>query len=106
MDYVKFVSERIVKLRIAKGVSARDMSVSMGQNVNYINSIENRKAESSLSGLFYILEYFEITPQEFFDTGNPYPTQLNDFINDVKQLDENELLHLSGFIKEIIAKRK
>jgi len=106
MDYVKFVSERIAKLRTTKGVSARDMSVSMGQNVNYINSIENRKAEPSLSGFFYILEHFEVTPQDFFDVGNPHPAQLNDFIDVVKQLDDNELLHLSSFLKEIIGKRK
>ena len=106
MDHVSFVSERITKLRTAKGVSARDMSVSIGQNVNYINTIENCKMEPSLSGLFYILEYFEVTPQEFFDTGNPHPAQLNELISDVKLLDENELLHLSNFIKEIISKRK
>jgi len=106
VDYVAFVSERIAKMRTEKGVSARDMSVSMGQNVNYINRIENRKAEPSLSGLFYILEYFGVSPQEFFDAENKYPAQLNELVSDIKQLDENELLHLSGFLKGIIGKRQ
>ena len=106
MDYDVFVSERISKLRQSKGVSARDMSLSIGQNVNYINHIENRKTEPSLSGLIYICDYFGIKPQEFFDEGNQHPAKLKDFIEDVKQLDENELLHLSSFIKEIISKKK
>jgi len=106
MDYVNFVSERIAKLRTAKDVSARDMSISIGQNVNYINSIENRKAEPSLSGFFFILEYFDVAPHDFFDMGNQHPALINELISNAKQLDENELLHLSSFIKEIIAKRK
>jgi transcriptional regulator with XRE-family HTH domain len=100
------VPERIAKLRLAKGASARDMSLSIGQNVNYINHIENRKTEPSLTGLIYICDYFGITLKEFFDEGNPYPAQLSGFMEDVKQLDEKELAHLSDFVKEIISKRK
>ena len=107
MDYQAFIAERIAKLRQAKGnVSARDMSLSIGQNVNYINHIENRKTEPSLSGLIFICEYFGLTLHEFFDEENPHPARLKDFIEDVKLLDENELLHLSSFIKEIVTKKK
>ena len=106
MDYKIFVAERIAQLRQAKGTSARDMSLCMGQNVNYINQIENCKTEPSLSLLFYICEYFGLTPQEFFDVENPHPTRLNDLMESAKQLNENELLHLSDFIKEVVSKRK
>ena len=106
MDCVNYVSDRIAKLRHAKNVSARDMSLTIGQNENYINHIENRKAEPSLSGLFYICDYFGITPQEFFDADNLYPAHLKGLIDDVKQLDENELRHLASFIKEIVGNRK
>ena len=68
-----FVAERIAQLRMQKGVSARDMSLSIGQSNNYINSIENRKTLPSMRGFFYICEYLEVTPQEFFDEGNPCP---------------------------------
>ncbi len=34
---------RISKLRTQKGVSARDMSLSIGQNAGYINNIETGK---------------------------------------------------------------
>ena len=35
-------AERLTDLRIQKGVSARDMSLSMGQTSSYINNIENK----------------------------------------------------------------
>ena len=42
--YEDFVPERLAKLRTQKGVSARDMSLSLGQANNYINNIENKKS--------------------------------------------------------------
>ena len=65
--YEDFTQNRIAQLRTQKGVSARDMSLSLGQNGSYINQIENKKALPSLQGLFYICEYLHMTPQEFFD---------------------------------------
>ena len=38
MEYEVFVPERIAQLRLQKNVSARDMSLSLGQAANYINS--------------------------------------------------------------------
>ena len=40
MDQEKFV-KRLIELRLNKGVSARDMSLSLGQSAGYINNIEN-----------------------------------------------------------------
>lgn len=39
-----FFRERLAQLRNQKGVSARDMSLSLGQSESYINKIENGKA--------------------------------------------------------------
>lgn len=41
MDYEKWFAERLTALRMEKGVSARDMSLSLGQSESYINKIEN-----------------------------------------------------------------
>lgn len=60
--YEDFTQNRIARLRTQKGVGARDMSLSLGQNGNYINQIENKKALPSLQGLFYICEYLHMTP--------------------------------------------
>ena len=103
--YEEFTQNRITQLRMQKGVSARDMSLSLGQNKGYINQIENRKALPSLQGLFYICEYFHITPQEFFDERNSYPDQLSGLIEDLKGLDETSLTHIAGLVKVIASKK-
>lgn len=61
----KDFSLRLAQLREQKGVSARDMSLSMGQNPGYINNIENGKSMPSLSGIFYICEFLNIEPKDF-----------------------------------------
>lgn len=74
----KDFSLRLAKLREEKGVSARDMSLSMGQNPGYINNIESGKSMPSLSGIFYICEYLGITPKDFFEQIPPaLPRQMN-----------------------------
>ena len=52
----KFV-KRMTQLRMEKGVSARDMSLSIGQNPGYINNIESGKALPSMANFFYISGY-------------------------------------------------
>ena len=104
--FEEFTQERIAQLRMRKGSSARDMSVSLGQNETYINKIENKKSLPSLSGLFYICEYFGITPNEFFDEGNQNPAALHELIDDLKNLDDSSLVHLSGIVKAMIGKKK
>lgn len=61
---------RLAKIRESRSVSARQMSLDIGQNKNYINSIESGKNYPSMVHFFDICEYLHITPQAFFDTGN------------------------------------
>ena len=56
---------RLAALRETKGVSARDMSLSIGQNAGYINGIENGRALPSMSAFLFICEFLGITPAEF-----------------------------------------
>ena len=43
------------------------MSLSLGQNVNYINYIENGRNFPSMQGFFLICDYLKISPAEFFE---------------------------------------
>lgn len=97
----KFVQERIAQLRTKKGVSARDMSLTLGQSESYINTIENKKSLPSMTVFLYICEYFGITPQEFFDEGNTDPETLKELIENLKRLDEKSLSHIAGLAKEL-----
>ncbi|GHV10330.1 hypothetical protein FACS1894217_15750 [Clostridia bacterium] len=67
MNYEQFFIRRLAELRKLKGVSARDMSLSLGQNVNYVNHIENGKMFPSMQAFFALCEYLNITPKDFFN---------------------------------------
>lgn len=69
----KWFSQRLSALRAMKNVSAREMSLALGQNASYINRIENGWAYPSMQCFFYICEYLGITPSEFFDDQRPDP---------------------------------
>ena len=95
----KDFSLRLAKLRDEKGVSARDMSLSMGQNPGYINNIESGKSMPSLSGIFYICEYLGITPKDFFDVETKNPTKANELYNIAKRLNDEQLDNLIALAK-------
>lgn len=61
----EFFGQRLAQLRMTKGVSARDMSLSLGQSPSYINKIENGKTFPSMQNFFYICEYLGISPGDF-----------------------------------------
>lgn len=98
----KDFSLRLAKLREGMGVSARDMSLSIGQNPGYINNIETGKSMPSLAGIFYICDYLEITPSEFFDLENQNPAQLQELISNLKQLDDDLLYHMSEIVRKLV----
>ena len=76
---------RLAQLREKKNVSAREMSLAIGQNPGYINNIESGKSLPSLMGIFYICDYLGISVSEFFDLDTKNPTKLNGIINDLKR---------------------
>ena len=99
--YEDFLPERLAKLRTQKGVSARDMSLTLGQANNYINNIENKKALPSMQTFFYICEFLGVTPQEFFDEGNSHPEALREFIAEAMKLDAESIGFLLGLMKKL-----
>ena len=100
-----FIAKRLARLRTEKGVSARDMSLSMGQANNYISNIENGKSSPSIQGLFYIFDYFKISPRDFFDEENTNPSLLNELIEELKPLNSKALEHVLGFVRELRGKK-
>lgn len=67
MIYPEFIQERIARLITDKNISARDMSLSLGQSESYINNIENKRALPSMQMFLYICEFLEVEPSEFFN---------------------------------------
>ncbi|MBQ8556048.1 MAG: helix-turn-helix transcriptional regulator [Clostridia bacterium] len=102
--YIDEVPLRIARLRNAKGVSARDMSLSIGQNENYINQIENGKSLPSLDAFFNICECFNITLPEFFGAESKNPVRLRALIEDLKRLDDDELQAVNTLVRGLLQK--
>lgn len=87
-------AKRLVKLRMNKGVSARDMSLSIGQSAGYINNIENGVNYPSMAVFFYICDYLGISPKEFFDLDTVNPSKANDLLRIANGLSNDQLDHL------------
>ncbi len=97
---------RLSELRGKKGVSARDMSLSIGQNAGYINNIENGKALPSMSAFFYICDYLGVTPQEFFQLDNHLPAELRDLTEDLKLLSGDQLKAICVLARDLAKHRQ
>ena len=84
------------------GVSARDMSLSLGQSESYINKIENKRTLPSMTGFFYICDYLNITPQEFFNTDAAVPQKSKELLREIERLSPEHILLV---VRDIIKKQ-
>lgn len=94
-------SERLTQLRLNKGVSARDMSLTLGQSESYINRIESKKMLPSMSVFFYICDYFGITPKEFFDFDEDLDLEFIKAANKLQALEEEKRRHIIAVIHDL-----
>lgn len=97
----KTFAERLAQLRTEKGISARDMSLSIGQSPNYITSIESGRNLPSMTAFFYICEYLHITPIEFFDTKNINPKKNTDLLGLIKNFNSEDIDIIITLIKRL-----
>lgn len=100
--YEDFVRERITNLRIKKGVSEYQMSYDLGHSRGYVYNISSGKALPPLKEFFAICDYFEITPQQFFDDSSKNPELIQKAIEAMKQLDESDMLMLLSWINRML----
>lgn len=98
MDKQAF-AERLTALRTSAGVSARDMSLSIGQSPGYIRSIESGLCFPSMTGFFYICEYLHVTPGEFFAEDVEEPAWLQDLMDAARHLNRDKLAHLTAIAR-------
>lgn len=104
MDYIEWFYGRLTELRIQKGVSARDMSLSLGQSESYINKIENKRTLPSFTGFIYICEYFGITPQEFFNEQSSSPQKTKELLKELEKLTPEQAEHILQVVKDLNSK--
>ena len=92
-------ARRLAELREQKGTSARDMSLSLGQNPSYINKLENGKAMPSMEMFFYICDYLSVSPSDFFDEKVRAPQKLRQITEECSGLSGESLEHLLFIVK-------
>lgn len=82
----KQFASRLTELRMEREISARTMSIELGQNFSYINRIENGKAMPSLNQFFNICEYLNITPGDFFNEEKNHYTKSQELFLETEKL--------------------
>lgn len=100
----RFIRERITRLRLKKGVSEYQMSYDLGHSRGYVYNISSGKALPPMKEFLAICDYFEITPQQFFDEGSTNPELIQKAISGISRLDESDLLMLLGLINRLLQK--
>ena len=66
IDYEEMLRDRITKLRMEKNVAEYRMSLDLGKSGSYIRNITSGTAFPSFKELLNIIDYFGMTPAEFF----------------------------------------
>ncbi|MCI8337835.1 MAG: helix-turn-helix transcriptional regulator [Lachnospiraceae bacterium] len=95
---------RLAMLRERHQLSARQMSLNMGQNKNYITSIESGKNFPSMKNFFGICDYLNVTPGGFFGFEKS-PIVLNEEVMDlILQLPPNARNHLYIMLTDLMSK--
>lgn len=65
-NYEDMLRERITELRLQKNVSEHRMSLDLNKSGSYIRRITSGDALPSVRELFHIMDYFQLSPVEFF----------------------------------------
>lgn len=96
-----FIKERYAKIRIAHNISARKLSLELGQSTEYINQIESGKNMPSVEGLLNFCSYFDISVGEFFEDKFNYPVEYTAIIEELNKMDAMTVKHIYGLLKII-----
>lgn len=98
----KNVRDRITQLRIQKGVSEYKMSYDLGHSREYINNISSGKTLPSMAEFFAICDYFEITPEDFFNDTVQNPKLISELMDCLTKLSESDSQLMLRIIKRLL----
>jgi transcriptional regulator with XRE-family HTH domain len=99
-----FIKDRITQLRLKKGVSEYQMSYDLGHSRGYVYNISSGKSLPPMKEFLAICDYFEVTPQQFFDESEEYPELIQKAVDGMKHLSEEDMLMLLGLINRLLKK--
>lgn len=100
----KFIADRITELRLKKNVSEYQMSLDLGKNKTYIQSITSGRNLPQMSHFLDICEYLGVTPSEFFSDDLHYIPLHQKADELLKQLGEDDLLLVISILNRLLLK--
>lgn len=99
--YIHDFASRLVHLRQQKNISARDMSLSLGQGHSFIHSIESGNNFPTMLNFFYMCEFLGISPREFFNYENPHSTKMTAMIEQLEKLSDEQFNSIASVIEHM-----
>ena len=99
-----FVRNRITELRLKKGVSEYKMSYDLGHSRSYVYNISSGKSLPPMAEFLEICNYFGITPMQFFDETIENPALLQSAIDELKKLDDDDMMLIISNIRRLAKK--
>ena len=100
-SFKKDFADRLRFLRNERKISAREMSLALGQNVNYINYIENGRHLPSMQGFFLICDYLKIQPADFFESVPESAPPENDPVSQFSALPKRQQESIITMVREL-----
>lgn len=99
-----FFCDRLRYLRNERKISAREMSLALGQNETYINKIETGQRSVSMEGFFKICNFLQISPATFFDN-SIQNTNIDtlELLSAFRKLNSNQAEYIFALIKDLIS---
>ena len=77
------------------------MSLSIGQCSGYISNIENGHNLPSMAVFFYICDYLDVTPAEFFEVESADPAALTPIFDQIKKLKPEQVEVLKAMLNQM-----
>ena len=98
----KFIRDRITQLRMQKSVSEYKMSYDLWHSRSYIYNISSGKSLPPMAEFLEICNYLGVTPSDFFNDSNENPILVQSAIEEIKKLDDDDLMLVIGNLHRLI----
>ena len=97
----KFIRDRITQLSMQKSVSEYKMSYDLGHSRSYIYNISSGKSLPPMAEFLEICNYLGVTPSDFFNDSNENPILVQSAIEEIKKLDDDDLMLVIGNLRRL-----
>ncbi|MBQ6780312.1 MAG: helix-turn-helix transcriptional regulator [Treponema sp.] len=88
-------------MRNERQISAREMSLALGQNESYINKIETGKSSTTISSFLNICEYLAVSPADFFNDYVRNSVNVQEIIQYFQRLTPHQAEYMLDFLKDL-----